>query len=32
MNVRPNIEIRGVVTAQIDVIGQYFLPAHGADQ
>ncbi len=32
MNVRPNIEIRGVVTAQIDVIGQHFLSPHGADQ
>ena len=32
MYVCPNIEIRGVVTAQIDVIGQHFLSPHGADQ
>ena len=32
VDVRPNIEIRGVISAQIDVIGQHFLSPHGADQ
>ena len=32
VTVRPNVEIRGVVTAQIDVIGQHFRSPHGADQ
>ena len=32
MDVGPDIEIRGVVTSQIDVIGQHLRTPHGADQ
>ena len=32
MDVGPDIEIRSVVTAQIDIIGQHFRTPHGTDQ
>ena len=32
MRVGPDIEIRGVVSSEVNIISQYFRPAHGADQ
>ena len=32
MHVRPDIEIRGVVSSKVNIISQYFRPAHSADQ
>ena len=32
MYVRPDVEIRSVVSSEINIISQYFRPAHGADQ
>ena len=32
MRVGPDIEIRSVVSSEINIISQYFRPAHGADQ
>ena len=32
MHVGPDIEIRGVVSSEVNIISQYFRPAHGADQ
>ena len=32
MDIGPDIEIRGVVTAQINVVGQHFRSPHSTDQ